>query len=1288
MAPVVGCAREEGALVSARLQPHVARLAIAWAVQTPDARHKELEGSLVFADISGFTRLSERLAQRGAVGAEELVAIINACFGALLPAAYEQGAGLLKFGGDALLLLLEGEGHAARACVAAYEMRRRLAEFTRSRTVSGASDLQISIGVHSDRFDFFLVGGSHRELLVTGPGATRTVACESAAEGGDILISRATAAAVDPVAIGSEKGPGALLRSAPPVSRPIGVVETPPVAGSQLELLVSAGLREHIEEGVLEPEHRDASLAFIRFGGIDQMLAVEGADAVADAVDHLVRTTQNAVEEEGITFLESDIASDGGKLYVVAGAPRASDRDEEKLLRAMRAIMDARPLLPLSIGVNRGHVFSGLIGTPVRQTYSVMGDPVNLAARLAGRAAAGDVIATPAVLDRSRTVFHLERLEPFMVKGKQQPITAFRVGAVEGVRPARVEAGLPIVGRDREIMLLQSAVSAAGAGRGDLVELVGEAGMGKSRLVVELRALAIEMLPLTVECEPYEASTPYFAFRRLLQSLLDVELGEDPAANTARLSERFSGTAPEVIPWLPLLALVLDRPVLPTREADEVDPIFRRARIHAVVRTLLTKLLPRPTVLIFEDAHWMDEASAELVRHLAEHIHARPWLLCVTRRPETTGFAAARTGTHAISIQLTPLTTSASADLAAMAGGESGLTGAELTVLAERAAGNPLFLRELIAASARAGSTVGLPESVQAVIAARIDRLGSADRTVLRYASVLGPTFQQDIVSLTLDGYDGIARDPSTWDRLATFIDVDLDGTCRFKHALFREVAYEGLSFERRRQIHRKVGEVYEARLGERIDDAAELLSLHFSLAGVVDKAWRYSVTAGDRARSKHANLEAADFYRRALEAGRQLPASEQDALARVWEALGDVCELAARYEEAEHAYQESRRLRSSDSTQQLHLLRKEGVLRERQGQYADALRWYGRGLRALERAPAIDDRVGHQVQFSLAYAGVRYRQGRFHDAVRWAEQAREHATVIDDRAGLAHAYYLLHLAHTSLGSPKRVQYRELMLPLTEELGDLAKLGNVLNNLGMDAYYEGRWDEALRFYERGGETRERAGDVVAAATSLNNIAEIKSDQGHLEEAEALFKRAQAITQAAGYRLLPVVTTGNLGRLAARAGRFEEAGELLAAALQGFEALGAKSFILETRARQAELAVLSGDAETALRLADETLVLAAREGDTPSLHAMLERVRGWAWIQQENYEAAAGALERSERVARGEDARYEVALTLQARAFLNRLTAPGADAIELESQRLLSALGVVSTPAIPVAVRLP
>src|SRR5438105_3907748 len=240
--------------------------------------------------------------------------------GALLPAAYEQGAGLLKFGGDALLLFLEGEGHARRACAAAHEMRRRLGEFTRSKSVSGAGDLRISIGVHSDRFHFFLVGGSHRELLVAGSGATQTVACESAAEGGDILVSRATAAAVEPEAVGLVKGPGVLLRAAPAIDRPIGTPEPLSLPGPILGALVPAGLREYIEDGVLEPEHRDATVAFIRFAGVEQMLAAEGTDAVADALEQLVRATQNAVEEEGINFLDSDIATDGGKLYVVAGA--------------------------------------------------------------------------------------------------------------------------------------------------------------------------------------------------------------------------------------------------------------------------------------------------------------------------------------------------------------------------------------------------------------------------------------------------------------------------------------------------------------------------------------------------------------------------------------------------------------------------------------------------------------------------------------------------------------------------------------------------------------------------------------------------------------------------------------------------------------------------------------------------------------------------------------------------------------------------------------------------------
>src|SRR6476620_8998156 len=203
---------------SAELVSFVPRLTLDWLRDHPDATWREVDGTLAFVDISGFTAMSERLSSLGRAGAEEVTEIMNATFAALLAVAYAQGGGLLKFGGDALLLLYAGDDHAARAAKAAFEMRRTLRAIGRPRTSAGAVPLRMHAGLHSGRFQFFLVGDSHRELLIAGPAASRTVEMEAASEAGEIVVSAETAALLPPGSVGAAKGPGLLLATAPDVN--------------------------------------------------------------------------------------------------------------------------------------------------------------------------------------------------------------------------------------------------------------------------------------------------------------------------------------------------------------------------------------------------------------------------------------------------------------------------------------------------------------------------------------------------------------------------------------------------------------------------------------------------------------------------------------------------------------------------------------------------------------------------------------------------------------------------------------------------------------------------------------------------------------------------------------------------------------------------------------------------------------------------------------------------------------------------------------------------------------
>ena len=1192
------------------LTPYVPRVVIEWLREAPDATWRTLEGTLAFVDLSGFTAMSERLARKGKAGAEELIDVLNATFVELLQIAYDNGGGVLKFGGDALLLFFSGDEHARRAARVSHGMRRALREIGRPRTSAGQVTLRMHAGLNTGTFRFFLVGGSHRELLLCGPEVSQTVAMQDASEAGEVLVSPATGAELPARYVGEQKSGGRLLKADVPVSTS-GLMPVPDVTGLPLADCVPRAIRDYLGENPVEPEHRQATVAFLRFAGTDALLAEEGASGTAEALDQAMRTVQQAADEHRVTFLETDIDEDAVRVVLVAGAPETAGDDEERMLRTVRSIADANLRLQLHAGINRGRVFTGEVGAPFRKTYAIMGETAALAARLMSKAGPGSVLAGAEVVERSRTPFETVELEPFQVKGKKAPVVAHDVRAVAGGRESVPEATTPFVGRERELAILGATLTPVRMGLGSLVELIGDPGMGKSRLVEELLSQDAELNSIRASCEEYELSTPYYPFRGLLRSLLEVSANGDRRDLAERLRSRVAPLAEEVVQWIPLLALPLDVELESTPEVDDLQPAFRRARLHGVVETLLAKLLPSPTVLVIEDVHWMDEPSCHLLRHLGGQVTTKPWLICVTRRQSAGGFISAEgvPPVAALALHLEPLTIE-SAKALVDATGSNGWRTEEVAAIVERSGGNPLFLQELLASShGEAGGD--LPENIEAVVTTRIDRLAPVDRTLLRYAAVMGSTFSSELVGHVLAADDPSASpDSESWDRLNEFVERDpyTAGGFRFRHALFRDAAYEGLSFRRRRELHASIGAAYESLHASELSEYAELLSLHFLHADEHAKAYRYSLVAGERAREKFANVEAAVFYRRALDAAKHLPDLDATAVAAVWEALGDVSELAGRYTDAADSYRRARRLIGAPDDQPA-LLHKEGLIRERSSEYPQALRWYRRALAAVERSDPPGKPSPLALEIRLSYAGVRFRQGEFADCIDWCNRVVEEALAKEDLRAVAHAYYLLHLAYTSSGDPNRIAFRGLALPVYEELGDLLGQANVLNNLGIDAYYEGRWDEALDLYGRSQAVRDRIGDVVGAATIANNIGEIKSDQGHYEAAEELFTEARDVCTRAGARFLAALAVSNLGRLAARTGRFDDAEGLLEEALAEFRDLNARSFVLETSARLAEKSLLAGDAADALSRAEDTLAGVEEHGAGAAAAAMLHRLRG-------------------------------------------------------------------------------
>jgi tetratricopeptide (TPR) repeat protein len=496
-----------------------------------------------------------------------------------------------------------------------------------------------------------------------------------------------------------------------------------------------------------------------------------------------------------------------------------------------------------------------------------------------------------------------------------------------------------------------------------------------------------------------------------------------------------------------------------------------------------------------------------------------------------------------------------------------------------------------------------------------------------------------------------------------------------FRHDVYVDTAYAGLSYRRRRELHARAAEALLQRQAEGMPVDHGVLALHFQHGGRHAEAWNAARLAGESARAAYASAEACDAYALALEAGREAGVSG-DELAVVAEALGDVGELAGRYQLAADAYRDAAAERRDDPVASARLMRKRGVLREREGRYGDALRWYGRALTALHGV--LDDAAeSERVALELAYAGVRHRQGRYHDSVRHAQRAAAAAEARGDQLSLGHALYLIDNAHTNLGDPAAGELAARAVEIFEAAGDDANLGNALTNLGVAAYYAGRWDEALALYRRSREAKTRAGDVVRAATGSNNEAEILLEQGHLDQAEALLREALRIWAAAGYQVGVALATENLGRVAARAGRLEEAAALLGDAHGRFEAIGARAFVVDVDARRAELLLLSGDHTAARTLARRTRERLAAEGGVQALLAVLLRVEGLALLDEGRAQEARATLEESAVVAGELRARYELGLSLAALAAAGR--AAGVEDVEAakESARILSGLGVLA-----------
>jgi class 3 adenylate cyclase/tetratricopeptide (TPR) repeat protein len=945
----------------------------------------------------------------------------------------------------------------------------------------------------------------------------------------------------------------------------------------------------------LEGERKQVTVLFADLKGSMELLADRDPEEARRLLDAVLERMMDAVHRYEGTV--NQVMGDG--IMALFGAPLALEdhavracyaalRMQESIRRYAEEVQRAAGVpIQIRVGVNSGEVIVRSVGSDLRMDYTAVGQTTHLAARLEQTAMPGSVLISAETLRLAEDYVEVKPLGLVRVKGLAEPIDVFEVTGAGTVRTRLQRSaarGLSrFVGRDVELDQLRQALEQAGAGRGQVVAVVGEPGVGKSRLFHEFlhshRTRGWVVLQGT--SVSYGRASPYLPVIEMLKAYFKIEERDDVRAVRAKvtgalltLDEALKDIVPPILGLLD--ALSDDHPFLTL-----APPRRRQATLDALRRLILREAQAEPVILVFEDLHWIDSETQALLDALVESLPTARLLIAVNYRPEYRHGWSQKTFYRQLPIA--PLTGASADELLRLLLGDDPALRPLAQLLIERTDGNPLFLEESVRTLvetralvgepgryrlARPGAPITVPPTVQAILAARIDRLAPEDKQLLQAASVVG----KDVPFALLQALCGEPEDVLR-ERLHRLITSELlyesalfpELEMSFKHALTHEVAYGGMLLERRRTLHARMVEVLERHHGDRVSEHVERLAHHAFRGEAWGAAACYGWQAADRAAALCVDAESVAHYQRALEALARLPTTPQIVRAAIdlrlalraplWRA-GQLERLLEIFREAEAlgtAHGETERLEVVYSFfLQYHWAKAEyeraieygqrcleaarrradvglevtgqyylGGCYHAQGRLREAIAAYGRIVELLE-GPRETERFGLS---GLPYSGACalaaqcwLELGESQEAerlLRQGERVANAANHLYSKVPLAIARGLLLLQR---GSPADVvALLEHVVATCRENKFVGQMMRALTVLGQAVALEGRAADAVPLVQEAVALQEQAAAFVDRAWWLRTLADAERRAGRLQEADETARTALDFARRNGER---------------------------------------------------------------------------------------------------------------------------------------------------------------------------
>ncbi|MBN2621615.1 AAA family ATPase [candidate division WOR-3 bacterium] len=878
-------------------------------VDTRRRIYEILDAALLFADISGFTAMSEKLTALGREGSEEVTKIINGYFRPLIDIIIDWGGDIYRFGGDAIFSVFPQQHILPAGARALYAARQALEYVGKNRSVrtrTGTFKIDMHVGItrgpvfYKDlKSDFFIGGDTAFNLM----------ALVDRASGGEIVVDAGVREETENERfrhiekqawkyLGVKSGycvPSRPKKTIIGGAIPSAVVEEKIV---DLSAYVPPWLYKRLEMKPVfdqkDGEHRKVAVAFAHFAGIPYDKDPRQAAGQLDKIYEAFTTTISAYDG---WLNKIDLYKESARVLVVFGFPLAHEDCEQRAALFAHDIMNHPVLkgIALRIGLNAGFVFAVPVGSEFRREYTVMGDTVNLAARLAAKAPCQRIIASGPIVDSTYALFHYVSKGKKEFKGKKDRVVIYEQGEKKQldkkILSRWISESSQLVGRKKELQAFQFVITNVKKSTGRICGITGEAGMGKSRLAQEFMAMLepARFHVLTGACVSYGRSFSYHPWIVLLNEFFGILPSDPPAAQKKKIQQVVKRVNNKLVDWLPIIGEVLGLPFPESKLTKFLDAKIRKQRFFDIVFDFIKYKAQRsPVCILLEDVHWADSVSMELINYIGRNIGEMKVLVLLVYRP-LKNKEEFREKAYFSEIVVRELTRNETAQLTGSLLNIKSLPDGFRGLVIEKSQGNPFYVEEIVKSFIEQGlvfedtngkwkfsgelKTIRIPDTVEGVILSRIDRLDIKDRDVLQTASVLGREFDEFILNGIYHDTGGLKRSLNNLQLLDLLGSEKQQGEVHyiFKHVLTKEVAYDTLSFAKKRELHCKTGTFIESTLKTRKEEFLGLLSHHFYHGLDYEKALLYSVEAGEKAKKVYANEEAIEFFTRAIDSYEKL---------------------------------------------------------------------------------------------------------------------------------------------------------------------------------------------------------------------------------------------------------------------------------------------------------------------------------------------------------------------------------------------------------------------------------